>query len=175
MNISGTAERIDFIKTGKKRVNIKVRSFRFALFLALLIWCAGFSIHAVFPYNESLIILHTPLKKIYSWFCHQDPEKTFYFKEFFLVCARCSGIYIGAAAAAFYSIFVLNKDIHLKPAVVLLFALPMLCDVIFYSIEIYSYSAAAAFLTGIIFGSAVIIFILSLIENSFFYDSWGVI
>jgi len=49
----------------------------------------------------------------------------------------------------------------------------MLCDVIFYNAGFYKYSIPAAFFTGAIFGSAVIILILSLIENNFFYNSKG--
>lgn len=43
----------------------------------------------------------------------------------------------------------------------------MIIDVILIQIYIYEYSKAVALSTGILFGSTVFIYILSVIENSF--------
>jgi len=177
MNISGlNAEKTALIRTGYIPLKNKIRIFRISIFLLLLAWCTGFSLLPISPNNEAVLVFQPALKKIYSSFCHQDQEKTIHLGEYFLVCARCSGIYFGAALTALISIFIfLNKEIHLNVRTGIILTLPMLCDVVLFNIGIYSYSITAAFTTGIIFGSAAIIFILSLIENNFFYNSPGLI
>jgi uncharacterized membrane protein len=57
--------------------------------------------------------------------------------------------------------------------ILILFSLPMLVDVIFYSAGFYDYNKFAAAVTGILFGSAVFIYILSAIENSLFINSYS--
>lgn len=41
-----------------------------------------------------------PLYALFSLICHQDPDRSFYLNQApFAVCIRCTGIYLGAAAA----------------------------------------------------------------------------
>jgi hypothetical protein len=49
----------------------------------------------------------------------------------------------------------------------------MLADVISCSVGFYEYNKFAAAVTGILFGSAVFIYILSAIENSLFKKSYS--
>lgn len=152
----------------------QVRTVRISIFLLLIFWCAGFSVLSFFPGNVTAVILYPFLNKIYSSFCHQDHEKTIHLTQYFLVCARCSGIYCGAAAAALVSVFFLiNRRFHFSLKTGLFFMLPMIFDLIFYNSGLYSYSLTAAFSTGLVFGSALIAFILSILENNFFRNSRG--
>jgi len=161
-------------KTEKKIPKAKIRILRASIFIIILLWCAGFSLISLFPQNEIFLVFYPVLKKIYSGFCHQDQEKSIYIGEYFLVCTRCSGIYFGTLLSAFASIFIFtNKKFHLSIKTGFIFITPVICDIILYNTGFYNYSAAAAFSTGVIFGSGVIIFILSLIENNFFYNPKG--
>lgn len=47
----------------------------------------------------------------------------------------------------------------------------MLADVILYSIKVYEYNKSFAFVTGLFFGSAAFLYILSGVENSFYQKS----
>lgn len=70
-----------------------------------------------------------------------------------MVCSRCAGIYAGVLLFSFYMIFVkikTNKEIKF----LILSAVPLILDVIFYNIGIYNYSKTAAFTSGLFFGSA---------------------
>jgi uncharacterized membrane protein len=58
--------------------------------------------------------------------------------------------------------------IKIKTWQLILFSLPMLADVIFYSIGLYQYNKIIAAITGILFGSAVFLYILGAIENSLY-------
>jgi len=58
--------------------------------------------------------------------------------------------------------------IKIKTWQLILFSLPMLADVIFYSIGLYQYNKIIAVITGILFGSAVFLYILDAIENSLY-------
>jgi len=58
--------------------------------------------------------------------------------------------------------------IKIKTWQLILFSLPMLADVIFYSIGLYQYNKIIAAITGILFGSAVFLYILDAIENSLY-------
>jgi hypothetical protein len=49
----------------------------------------------------------------------------------------------------------------------------MLADVIFYSIGLYHYNKILAAATGFLFGSAVFLYILNAIENSFIKNDFS--
>lgn len=143
----------------KINLNRKSLFLRIVIFLLILFWCAGFTFPVIFNNSEYAIIFHPLLEKIYSSFCHQSNEKTFViFGSSMLVCARCAGIYFGAFISAFLIIFIQIKFIN---NIKFLYAacIPMIFDIIFYSIGIYNYSKTFAFITGLIFGSIIIIFI----------------
>ena len=146
------------------------RYLRAAVFAALLMWCAGFSIAPLFPDSPVTAVLYPVLKRDYGIVCHQRDVKTFaVFGHKLLVCARCTGIYFGALIISFVSLFIIKKIIlDLK----LLYAamIPMALDVLLTTFGVYQYSKYLAFLTGLFFGSVVFIYILAAFENNFLDD-----
>jgi uncharacterized membrane protein len=85
--------------------------------------------------------------------CHQQPQKILTIGGVeTMVCARCTGIYIGMFLSSVIFLFKdFSRDFDVK--FLIFSSLPMLLDVIMYSCGIYSYSKATAFLTGLFFGS----------------------
>lgn len=143
---------------------IQRRTVRIIIFLSLLLWCFGFPFASLFPKSEA-IIFYPFLKQIYSTVCHQIDYKSLGINGInFLVCARCSGIYLGSLLSSVLFLF-LTEKISSKIDYLFISAAPMLIDVIFYSTGIYPYSKIIAFITGLIFGFAVIGFILISIED----------
>ncbi len=155
------------IQKANSRNKGKKRYLRIAIFAAMLIWCAGFSIVPLFPNSPVAAVLYPFLKSGYGTVCHQRDVKTFtVFGQKLLVCARCTGIYIGALLVSLFSVFVIKKiilDLKLLYAAII----PMTADVLFSTLGIYHYSKYLAFLTGIFFGSVVFIYILAVFENHF--------
>ena len=79
------------------------------------------------------------------------------------VCARCSGTYFGAFIAAIVELRYIFPELPLK----VLFAsiIPLLVDVVLSTVKVYGYSQVLAFLTGIILGFVVYLFIIKELEN----------
>lgn len=149
---------------------IKSRFFlRITLFFLSLIWFAGIISPCV---DVNFAHINYPiLKLLYSHVCHQTTDKSFFCNNNqFLVCSRCSGIYSAVLLTSFIILFI-NKHLTAKTSYLVLFSIPMLLDVILYSIGIYEYSKSIAFITGLLFGSVVFLYILSGIENSFYQKS----
>ena len=142
-------------------------SLRLVLFFMLIVWCFGFSFESLFP-NSSLAAISYPLlKHAYGEVCHQVPSKTFVIENHkLLVCARCTGIYLGALVLSFLSLFIFKK-LNFGIKLLYISLVPILIDVIFSSLSIYKYSKLIAFGTGIFFGSIVFIYILTTLENNF--------
>jgi len=107
--------------------------------------------------------------RAYSLVCHQETEKLIssgvYSSK---VCARCTGIYSGAVISISLLFFIkLTKSINIK--YLLLASLPIFLDVLFYNLNIYTYSKLIAFSSGILFGSAGFFYIASGIDK-FIYE-----
>jgi uncharacterized membrane protein len=137
-----------------------------ALFIFILIWCAGFSINALSPniYSKAAAPF---LKLSYSHTCHQNSERTISVSgENFLVCSRCTGIYAGALFISFILIFKRKKFFISKKIFILSFV-PLALDLLLYNLSIYDYQKSIAFATGFLSGSAAIIYISSILENIF--------
>ncbi len=147
--------------------NIRIQLLlRFIIFIIAVIWFTGLIspciknnfLHSFYPY----------LKLGYSTVCHQNVDKSFTCENgTFLVCARCTGIYMGVLISSLI-ILIPQITIKIKTWQLILFSLPMLADVIFYSIGLYQYNKIIAAITGILFGSAVFLYILGAIENSLY-------
>jgi uncharacterized membrane protein len=137
---------------------------RITLFVLLIFWCAGFISPLMLHENYFNTLPIRLLNHNYSLVCHQSIEKTLSFNDNnFLVCARCTGIYSGALAASL--IFILFPVAFFRNLIPLFIAsLVLLLDVVFINIGIYSYSKETAFLTGILFGAIVYIYILEVLE-----------
>ena len=153
-----------------KEQNILLRLLvRLSIFIIALFWFLGLIspclnnnfLHSIYPY----------LKLGYSTVCHQTEAKSFACgNNVFLVCIRCTGIYFSVLVASFLTLFVRTR-IKIKTKYLILLSIPMLMDVIFYSIGLYSYNKITAGLTGVLFGSIVFLYILSAIENSLYTNS----
>ena len=142
---------------------------RLSIFIIALFWFLGLIspclnnnfLHSIYPY----------LKLGYSTVCHQTEAKSFACgSNVFLVCIRCTGIYFSVLVTSFLTLFI-NTRIKIKTKYLIILSIPMLMDVIFYSIGLYSYNKITAGLTGVLFGSIVFLYILSAIENSLYTNS----
>lgn len=142
---------------------IKLKLIKIGFFLALALWLIGFSSPCI---DSSFLRSLFPIQKqFYSVVCHQEIERSFECGNFhLLVCARCTGTYLGSAIASFIIIF-FGKPIKVKTKWLIFFSLPMLLDVLLLTFGIYDYNKSASSITGLLFGSIVFIYILSAIEN----------
>ena len=78
-------------------------SITWALALPLAAYTAGRSDAAVSPSN----VLALAVYQIGSLICHQRPERSFHLGLALLpVCARCAGIYAGAALTALFAVLI---------------------------------------------------------------------
>jgi uncharacterized membrane protein len=140
---------------------MKPQYLRIILFLLLVVWCAGFAF-PMFMDKGYAVFSGLLFSNFYSPVCHQIPEKSFNTGSgIFLVCARCSGIYIGALAASLISII---RSFNMKYIFILF--IPILADVFSVNAGIYNYSKTTAFITGSLAGLALFIYILSAFEKS---------
>jgi len=137
-------------------MNLKIR---ITLFLLITIWIFGIFIEFFIPLQNNLAYLYPFLEGIYSSVCHQQPEKLIEINgHHTLVCARCTGIYLGGLLSSF--IFLIISTLNLKNGKLILVAsIPMLIDVVLYSSGLYDYSINIAFITGLLFGSVGIAYI----------------
>ncbi len=143
------------------------RSFRILIFLAILIWCAGIFSEWLIPINQTLVLAIPFLEKSYSLVCHQLPERLIKSDHYeTLVCARCSGIYIGLLICSFASLFIELKSIH-KIKYLFYASIPLAADVIFHTLNIYHYSKTIAFSTGILLGSTGFLYLYSALNQLF--------
>lgn len=142
---------------------IKLKLIKVGLFLALVVWLIGLSATCFDP--TDLKSLYPFQKQLYSTVCHQQVERSFECgNTTLLVCARCSGIYLGSAIASLIIIF-FNNPFKVKTKWLVFFSMPMLFDVLFITFGIYEYNKLVSAITGILFGSIVFLYILSAIEN----------
>jgi uncharacterized membrane protein len=133
--------------------------FRIFLFLLITIWLLGVFIEFFIPFQNNLIYLFPFLENIYSTVCHQQPVKLLDITGgHTLVCARCSGIYIGGFISAFILLFV--SKVNFKDGKLMIVAsIPMAIDVLLYSSGVYNYSKTIALITGLLLGSIGIAYI----------------
>ncbi len=122
------------------------------------IWIAGIFYGFFADSFPSLLPFFPLVKKSYSLVCHQNPVKTFEFFDFhLLLCARCTGIYLGAFFSSMLFLFL--KRISIKNRILIFAALPMFFDIAAYNLNFYSYSKIFAFLTGVLLGSVGFLYI----------------
>lgn len=149
------------------KVNKKV-ILKILLLLLFLTWCIGFTYPALFKSSETAVYLYPIFNAIYGNICHQNIEKTIYFNgNHFLICSRCSGIYVGILITSFLFIFI-QKKIKLKNGYLYLSVVPILLDIIFYSLGVYPYSKSIAFITGWLLGSVGFLYIFGSFEKILF-------
>ena len=139
--------------------------FRLILFIALLFWAAGIFFECIaLPFNP-LIIGYPFVYNTFSHVCHQEPDKLINLTcGSTLVCARCTGIYLGLLFNSTINIFVVLK-IKTSLKLLALCTVPMALDVLFVVINIYPYSKAVAFTTGLLFGSILFLYLYDGLNN----------
>ena len=131
-------------------------------------WISGFLSPILLPGTDPL--LNYSLDRIYSKVCHQESYKCIRIAEAeMFVCARCAGIYFGAFIIS--SLFLFRENPKLNIKIFLLASIPLLADVIFTTTELYNYYQPIAFLTGLIFGSIICLFLIAEIKNFSFNKS----
>lgn len=136
-------------------------SIRISISLLIVIWIAGIFIAWIIPYSENLLFFHPLLSKAYSLVCHQEKNKLIVQNgNESLVCSRCVGIYLGFFSASVISL--LYKTVR-SPSfkIFLAAASPMLLDVFFYTIGLYTYSKPIALFTGLLLGSVGFLYFYS--------------
>jgi uncharacterized membrane protein len=135
------------------------------IFVAIAFWLSGIFVEFIIPLFPPLAFVYPFLHGIYSNVCHQQSSKLIEYADYHtLVCARCTGIYLGGFISSFALLFV--KSIKITDSkIILLAALPMLIDVLLYSSGLYAYSKTIAFITGILFGSVGIVYIYLGLQN----------
>ncbi|MFA7227921.1 MAG: DUF2085 domain-containing protein [Melioribacteraceae bacterium] len=139
--------------------------FRILLFAVLALWCAGIFIEWFVGIHENFLFALPFLQKSYSLVCHQEHSKLIFFEHgVTLTCARCTGIYSGMLFISFLALFGIVKK---RPEIKFLFiaAAPMAADVILYSLNVYRYSKTAAFITGLLLGSAGFLYLYAGLKN----------
>ena len=104
---------------------------------------------------------------MYSLVCHQETNKLIIIGDIqSLTCARCTGIYFGFLFLSVLNIFIgFEKSPKIK--FFLLFSVPMLLDVLFYSTGVYHYSKSIAFISGFLFGSTGFLYFYNGIKTLF--------
>ena len=140
-------------------------SIRILLFFLIFVWSSGIFIEFIIEYIPGSVYLFPWLKKTYSTVCHQENYKLIEYSGYHtLVCARCSGIYIGAFLSSFIALFIRFKE-RLGIHVLLTAMIPIVLDIIFYTMGLYSYSKSAAFITGFLLGSVGFFYLYYGLEN----------
>lgn len=140
---------------------------RLLIVFTLLLWVAGIFLEWIIPLVPNSVLALPILQNAYSHVCHQQSHKLLGESVYHsLVCARCSGIYLGFFLVSIISlIWKLPSEPHVK---YFLFAmLPMIADVILYSIDIYSYSKILALFTGLLLGSTGFLYFYSALNRLF--------
>ena len=137
---------------------------RLLIFSFLSIWIFGFLFQGITTIDNS--ISNFLLSRIYSSVCHQESAKCISIgSASMLVCARCAGIYLGAFIAGLSSLLIITSLINRR--VLILSALPLVIDVLFTFIGVYTYSKSVAFVTGFTFGGVAYLMFISELENLF--------
>jgi len=149
-----------------KDQGIRKKLLSFVLFFFAAIWVIGI-FSPCFNFNFTGF-LYPFQKQLYSTVCHQNTIKTFVCNDIpFFVCARCTGIYVGALISGLV-LLIISKQFIFTLKYLMLFSLPMLIDVILLNFGIYAYIHLLSAFTGLLFGSSVFLYILSAIENLLF-------
>lgn len=99
----------------------------------------------------------------FSYVCHQIPERSFFIAGHpFAVCSRCTGVYLGFAAATLFYPAVRSLRVTTTPARKWLFlaAAPLAVDFSLGYFGIWENTHTSRFLTGLLLGSVAVLFVL---------------
>jgi uncharacterized membrane protein len=143
---------------------------RYLLVLLPWIWICGIFAEWLTAIYGKILYAIPVLKITYSLVCHQLKERLITGSGFeTMVCARCTGIYTGAALFSIIFLF-FSPGPGIKTKHLLLSALPLCADVLCHSLNIYPYSKIISFSTGFLLGSAGFSYLYNSL-NEIFSDS----
>ena len=139
--------------------------FRIFVFLLISVWCVGFSLKSLSGGSALSVVSSPILNLFYHNVCHQQDQKLIIINGFpLLVCARCTGIYLGALITSALVLISLRNikisNILFKFAIVILAA-----DVIINNLFFSNYNKLTAFFTGLFFGAVCFLIVISVFEN----------
>jgi uncharacterized membrane protein len=158
-------------QTGSKRRPIAMWASISILALVFFAIIAGAPIAVANGYEAAGNTIYLNLRHL----CHQIPERSFFISGHpFAVCARCTGIYAGFAAAALaYPIFrSLRQTTTPERKWLFIAAAPLAIDWAVEFFGLWQNTHTSRFLTGALLGATAVFFVLpGLIELSL--RKWG--
>ena len=114
--------------------------------------------------------LASPIYKIFSFVCHQIPERSFHLAGHqFAVCSRCTGLYTGFAVAAL--VYPLARSLTRTDTPrrrwLILAAVPLLIDFSLTYFGVWSNTHLTRFSTGALLGAVAVFYVMpGLVELS---------
>jgi uncharacterized membrane protein len=136
------------------------KKYLIIFFIFIFLWCFGIISPIIFQHEKVYQLVKPFLNLAYSQVCHQSHEKTISFwGENIFVCSRCAGIYLGIFLTGFLAIIFSTTPLRIFYFLLLSLIL-MFIDVSSTTIGIYNYSKSFALLTGLLSGSALLLFVL---------------
>ncbi len=147
-----------------------MRKVRLLVLVPILVWNAGNFIQFLSLLNSKFLLLFPILKPTYHLVCHQQADKLINIAGVTtLLCARCTGIYIGGLFGAIFFLIKL-KPMRLPTKYLLYSSVPMFIDVGMVIAGVYGYSKPISFSTGVLLGSVGIVYLTDLIEKFLFLE-----
>jgi len=136
------------------------KKYLIIFFIFICLWCFGIISPIIFQHEKVYQLVKPFLNLAYSQVCHQSHEKTIsIWGENIFVCSRCAGIYLGILLTGFLAIIFSTTPLRIFYFLLLSLIL-MFIDVSSTTIGIYNYSKSFALLTGLLSGSALLLFVL---------------
>lgn len=118
----------------------------------------------------NLNYISAPIYKFFSFFCHQQSERSFHFAEHpFAVCSRCFGVYFGLFGGFLaYPLFRRLEDVEPLPRFWLFLAMiPIGIDWTLGVTGVWANTHLSRFVTGAILGAACGIYIVPALVEIF--------
>lgn len=138
----------------------------------MVIWIVGFSLFSFLPPDSQFRSFYPLVKTSYGGVCHQQPDKSFIVNgSHFLVCSRCTGIYLGGFIAIFLSVFTMIKSLQSRSfKYFTAFSLIMFIDVLINNFILTEYNKTSAFFTGYLFSFFAVYFVIFEIKRNNFFQ-----
>ncbi|MFC2083990.1 DUF2085 domain-containing protein [Bacteroidota bacterium] len=129
---------------------------RIIILFFLAAWVLGIFVLPLIRVSENFTFLIPFLKILYSNVCHQHDHKLLVVAGYpTLVCARCTGIYLGALSLGMLFIFI-DYYKYIKSKYLYIICGIILVDILLYNMDVYNYSHSIALVTGFLLGSLII-------------------
>lgn len=131
--------------------------------LAIALGLAGLIIGAPLAQSANYQGVAFTIYHAFSYACHQLPERSFYLAGYpYAVCARCTGLYVGFAAAALVYPLVRPLSRTDTPARrwLLLSAMPLAIDVGLDLLGIWKNTHVSRLVTGLLLGAVAAFYVI---------------